>query len=236
MNKDEFIKNCECLNIVINDNILDKFEQYYNLLFEWNQKFNLTAITKREDVYLLHFYDSLCLLKAIDLNKYNSLCDFGTGAGFPGIVLALINNKINIALVESNNKKCMFLNEVINKLYLKNVVVINSRMEDFSKNSIEKFDIVTCRAVTSIPIILELSACSIKIGGLLAPLKSNCDEELKKYSYLEKELGLELEKKIDYKLPIINANRTIPIYKKINKTDGKYPRNYNIILKNYKNK
>ncbi len=236
MNNEEFIKNCECLNIKINDDILDKFEKYYKLLLEWNQKFNLTAITKKEDVYLLHFYDSLCLLKAIDLNKYDSLCDFGTGAGFPGIVLAIINSKINIVLVESNNKKCVFLNEVVNKLNLKNVTIINIRMEDFSRKNIEKFEIITCRAVTSIPIILELSVCALKIGGLLIPLKSNCDEEIKKYSYLEKKLNVKLLDKIDYYLPINNASRTIPIYKKINKTNNKYPRNYNVILNNYKNK
>ena len=90
MNKDEFIKNCEYLNIVINDNILDKFEQYYNLLFEWNQKFNLTSITNEEDIYIKHFYDSLLLSKAIDLNSRMSLLDIGTGAGFPGIVLKIV--------------------------------------------------------------------------------------------------------------------------------------------------
>ena len=236
MNKEEFIKNCKSLNIEINEEIFNKLEEYYNLLFEWNQKFNLTAITKKEDVYLLHFFDSLCLLKAVDLNNYKSLCDFGTGAGFPGMVLAIIYNDIDITLVESNNKKCIFLQEVVNRLELKNVKVINSRMEDFSRKNIEKFDLVTCRAVTSIPIILELSSCSLKVNGLLVPLKSNCDEEIKKYSYLEKELNIKLIDKIDYKLPINSASRTIPVYKKIGSTNNKYPRNYNVILKSYKNK
>ena len=114
------------------------------------------------------------------------------------------------------------------------MVVINDRMENYSRKNTEKFDLITCRAVTSIPIILELSVNSLKISGLIIPLKSNCDEEINKYSYLEKELNIRLINKIEYKLPINNANRTIPIYKKINKNNIKYPRNYNIILKSYK--
>ena len=236
MNKEEFIKYCNDLNINIDDEKYNKFEEYYNLLFEWNQKFNLTAITKKEEVFLLHFYDSLCLLKAVNLNEYNSLLDFGTGAGFPGIVLAIINSNIEITLVESNNKKCTFLEEVSSKLKLENVSVINSRMEDFSRKNIEEYDLITCRAVTSIPIILELSSSALKINGLLVPLKSNCEDEIKKYKYLEKELNIKLIDKIDYNLPINDASRSIPIYKKIGSTSKKYPRNYNAILNSYKSK
>ena len=236
MNKEEFIKYCNELNIIIDDKIYDKFLKYYDLLFEWNNKFNMTTITKKEDVFLLHFYDSLCLSKAVDLSKYKNLCDFGTGAGFPGLVLGIIYSNLNITLIESNNKKCTFLNEVIDKLQLKNIKVINDRMENYSKNNIENFDLITCRAVTSIPIIIELSMQSLKINGYLVPLKSNCLEEIKKYKYLEKNLNFKLIEIIDYELPINNANRTIPIYKKTGKTSSKYPRNYNVILKNYKNK
>ena len=234
MTKEEFIKYLNELNIDINEDIYNKLDTYYELLIEWNNKFNLTSIIDKKDVFLLHFYDSICLTKIGNLKEYNSLCDFGTGAGFPGLVIAILFNNLNVTLIESNNKKCIFLNEVKNKLNLNNVTIINDRMENYSKNNKEVFDLITCRAVTSLPIILELSVSSLKINGLLAPLKSNIDDEIIKYKYLEKELNVKLINKIDYLLPINNANRTILIYKKIDKTNNKYPRNYNQIIKDYK--
>lgn len=236
MNKEEFIKKCKDLNIEIDEELYNKFMIYYTTLVEWNNKFNMTAIIKKEDVFLLHFYDSLCLIKAVELKDNLSLCDFGTGAGFPGIVLSIVFNNLKVTLVESNKKKCLFLETIKNKLNLKNIIIINDRVENYSKNNREKFDIVTCRAVTSIPIILELSTSLLKINGLLVPLKSNCSEEIEKYEYLEKELGIKLIDKVIYNLPINNANRTIPIYKKLFLTPLKYPRNYNVMLKEYKNK
>lgn len=236
MNKEEFIKKCKDLNIEIDEELYNKFMIYYTTLVEWNNKFNMTAIIKKEDVFLLHFYDSLCLIKAVELKDNLSLCDFGTGAGFPGIVLSIVFNNLKVTLVESNKKKCLFLETIKNKLNLKNIIIINDRVENYSKNNREKFDIVTCRAVTSIPIILELSTSLLKINGLLVPLKSNCSEEIEKYEYLEKELGIKLIDKVNYNLPINNANRTIPIYKKLFLTPLKYPRNYNVMLKEYKNK
>ena len=234
MTKEEFIKYLNELNIDINEDIYNKLDTYYELLIEWNNKFNLTSIIEKKDVFLLHFYDSICLTKIGNLNEYNSLCDFGTWAGFPGLVIAILFSNLNVTLIESNNKKCIFLNEVKNKLNLNNVTIINDRMENYSKNNKEVFDLITCRAVTSLPIILELSVSSLKINGLLVPLKSNIDDEIIKYKYLEKELNVKLINKIDYLLPINNANRTIPIYKKIDKTNNKYPRNYNQIIKDYK--
>ena len=234
MTKEEFIKYLNELNIYINEDIYNKLDTYYELLIEWNNKFNLTSIIEKKDVFLLHFYDSICLTKIGNLNEYNSLCDFGTGAGFPGLVIAILFSNLNVTLIESNNKKCIFLNEVKNKLNLNNVTIINDRMENYSKNNKEVFDLITCRAVTSLPIILELSIPSLKINGLLVPLKSNIDDEINKYKYLEKELNIKLIKKLDYSLPINNAIRSIPIYKKIDKTNNKYPRNYNQIIKDYK--
>jgi 16S rRNA (guanine527-N7)-methyltransferase len=236
MDRELFIIETKKLGIDIDEEQLKKLDSFYDLLIEWNNKINLTTITKKEDVYLKHFYDSLTIIKAVDLSKTPTLCDVGTGAGFPGIVLAIINSSIEITLVESNNKKCTFLEEVSSKLKLENVSVINSRMEDFSRKNIEKYDLITCRAVTSIPIILELSSSALKINGLLVPLKSNCEDEIKKYKYLEKELNIKLIDKIDYNLPINNASRSIPIYKKIGSTSKKYPRNYNVILNSYKSK
>ena len=234
MTKEEFISYCKDINIDVTEELYNKLYDYFVMLKEWNEKFNLTSILEEKDVFLLHFYDSLCLSKAIDLNKKQTLLDFGTGAGFPGMVIAMFFNNIDVTLIESNNKKCVFLKEVKEKLNIKNVEIINDRIENYGIKNREIFDIVTCRAVTSIPMIIELSTSVLKVGGYLVPLKTNCTDEVKEYKYLNKEFSIELEKIIEYKLPINEAIRMIPKYKKLDVTNKKYPRNYGTILKKYK--
>ena len=234
MNKEEFINYCRDLGIKITEELYNDLYNYFVMLKEWNERFNLTSILEEKDVFLLHFYDSLCLSKAIDLNNVNSLLDFGTGAGFPGMVIALLFKNVNVTLIESNNKKCTFLNELKNKLNLNNGEIINDRIENYGINNREKFDVVTCRAVASIPMIIELSTSTVKVGGYLLPLKSDCEEELNKYKYLNKEFNLELKDIIKYNLPITDAVRMIPVFKKNKETNKKYPRNYGTILKKYK--
>ena len=230
MNKNEFIKECEKLGININEETLNKLDLYHRELVIWNDKFNLTTILNEEEVYLKHFYDSLCLVKATSLDNKN-ICDFGVGAGFPGMVLAIIFNNSNFTLIESNGKKVLFLEHIKEILNLKNVIIVNERIEDYGKKNRELFDIVTCRAVSNLKIILELSISLLKINGLFIPLKSNVEEEFKESINKSKLLGYEFINKIEYSLPIENSNRTILVYKKISKTDLKYPRNYNIIKK-----
>jgi len=230
MNKETFIAYCKNININITKELLNKFELYKDLIQEWNLKFNLTTIIKDDDIYLKHFYDSLYLSKEIDLNNKN-ICDFGTGAGFPGMVLSIIFSSSHFTLLESNNKKILFLNEVKKKLKLENVTIINQRAEIYGKENREVFDIITCRAVSNLSIILELSASMLKVNGYFVPMKSNIEDELIKSNNIQKELGYSLIKKQEYLLPIENSNRTILIYKKVKQTDKKYPRNYNLIKK-----
>ena len=230
MNKEEFIKECSKLGINIDENIINKLDKYRNLLVEWNSKFNLTTILEEKDVYLKHFYDSLCLSIGTDLNN-KSICDFGTGAGFPGLVLAIVYSSSTFTLIESNNKKTIFLEEVKKQLNLKNVTIINDRTENYGKNNRELFDIVTCRAVSALNIILELSISLLKVNGLFIPMKSNIEDEFNSSINKAKMLGYEFINKCEYTLPIEESKRTLLIYKKVKPTDKKYPRNYNVIKK-----
>jgi len=234
MKKNEFITECEKLGIEISEDHIQKFITYKNLLIEWNSKFNLTSIVKEDEIYLKHFYDSLCLVKATKLNDNIKFCDFGTGAGFPGIVLAILFNNIYVDLIESNGKKVKFLNIVKETLNLKNVKIIQDRIESYAKENRELYDVVTCRAVSNLGIISELAVSIIKINGLFVPLKSNIDDEISRYIKEICKLGYKLEKVVEYNLPVENARRTIPILRKIKQTELKYPRNYNLIISKYK--
>lgn len=230
MTKEEFVEYTKNIGIDISEKELEKLEKYKDLLIEWNSKFNLTSIIKEEDIYLKHFYDSLCLVKATNLNN-KSICDFGTGAGFPGMVIAIVFSNTKVTLLESNGKKITFLEEVKKELELKNVYIINDRAEDYGKKNRELFDIVTCRAVSSLNIILELSVSMLKINGLFIPMKSNVEEEFNNSLNKAILLGYEFIKKIEYDLPIEHSDRSLLIYEKIKKTDIKYPRSYNLIKK-----
>ena len=174
MNREEFIAELEKLGIILTNDQELKLEKFYNLLIEWNQKINLTRIIEKEDVYLKHFYDSLTITKVIDLNKIESLCDVGTGAGFPGIVLKIVYPKLKITLVDSLLKRVNYLNTIINELELENIKAIHTRSEDLN----EKYDIVTARAVANIEKLLIYTMHLVKINGSLIAMKGNIDEEL----------------------------------------------------------
>ena len=229
---EEFIKELEKINIKITEESLEKLDKYYNLLVETNKYINLTAITKKEDVYLKHFYDSLTTIKALDLNQNIDICDLGTGAGFPGIVLKIVFPNIKLTLVDSLAKRCKFLEDVIKELNLSDTKVICSRIEEYSKENKEKHDILITRAVAKTSIILELGLQSLKVNGNFILLKGNIEEELKNIKIIEKELKVKLNKQEEFLLPVENSKRTILVFKKEVSTPVKYPRDFAKIKKN----
>ena len=231
MNKEEFIESLKELNISITEDQLEKLEIYYSFLVEKNQVMNLTAITDKEEIYLKHFYDSLTLVKTIDLTKDLTVCDIGTGAGFPGIVLKIVFPNLKIVLIDALEKRVKFLQELIKKLGLTDIEAIHERAEEYSKKNIEKFDIITSRAVAKTNILLELGSNLTKINGYAIFLKGDVEKELKESSNAIKELGYKLIAKQEFLLPKENSKRTIVKLQKINKTNKKYPRDFAKIKK-----
>ena len=232
MNKEIFINELEKLKIEVTEDKLDKLDKFYKLLLEWNEKINLTTIVSCEEVYLKHFYDSLTLIKAVNLNDNLALCDVGSGAGFPGIVLKIFFPNLSITLIDSLNKRVIYLNDVIKKLNLNNIKAIHSRMEDYARINEEKFDIITARAVANIRILTEISVRALKLEGNLVFMKANCDEELENIENLLEKLSLDLVDVKKFKLPIENSNRSLVIFKKNNHTSRKFPRTIDKIKRN----
>lgn len=230
MNKEQFIIELSKLNVKITEQQLEQLNEYYNILVTENKLYNLTAITKEEDVYLKHFLDSISIVRIIILDN-QSLCDIGTGAGFPGIVLKIMFSNLKVTLVEANKKKCKFLEKVINILNLKDITVINERAEIYAINNREKYDIVTARAVAPLKHLLEYSIPLVKVNGLYIAMKGNCEEEILEIKNYYNILNIELVKLINFKLPIENSERTLISFIKQAKTDIKYPRKYSEIKK-----
>jgi 16S rRNA (guanine527-N7)-methyltransferase len=225
MNLNRFIEELKLLGIEVNDIQLNQLEKYYELLVEYNKVMNLTGITEKEEVYLKHFYDSLTIVKAIDLNTVESLCDVGTGAGFPGMVLKILFPKLKITLIDSLNKRINFLQTVINEIGLKNIDAINYRIEEYAIVNREVFDVVTARAVANISMLLEYSIPMVKVGGYFIPMKAKMDNE-PDFSNATKILNCKLENFVEFKLPIEESTRTILKFYKEKSTNKKYPRKY----------
>jgi len=230
MNKEEFIKYLNELNIYPTSKQLQMLEEYYNILIEENNKYNLTNITNKEQVYLKHFYDSLTITKIIKLDN-QSLCDIGTGAGFPGLVLKIMFPNLDMTLVEATNKRCNFLKILVDKLQLDKVTIINDRAEIYSKNTREQFDIVTSRAVAPLKHLLEYSIPLVKVNGHYIAMKGNIDNEIINIDNYYNKLSITKNNEIHFKLPKELSNRTLILYQKNKKTDIKYPRRYNEIKK-----
>lgn len=204
---------------------MDKFYKYMNLLIEWNEKINLTAIVEPRDVILKHFVDSLTICKELQKNK--TLADIGTGAGFPGIPVKILRPDLDITLIDSLNKRVNFLTMVIEALKLEKIIALHGRIEDFGKNKKyrEKFDYVTSRAVANLSTLSEYMIPLVKIGGKCICMKgSNIDEELKNAEKAIKTLGGKIEKVDTFLLPDTDMGRNIILIKKEKATPNKYPR------------
>ena len=209
MTQEQFISEIKKIGINVETDKIQKLEIYYKMLVEWNKIMNLTRITAKEDVYLKHFYDSLTIVKINDLKNVSTLCDVGTGAGFPGIVLKIFFPHIKIVLIDSLNKRINFLNEVIKKLELDGIEAHHVRMEEYSKTNKNVFDIITSRAVAKIPKLLNISIFSLKENGHLILLKANCDEEILNSSETLKKLNCEINNIVRFELPFEKSNRTL---------------------------
>ncbi len=211
------------IDVKIRDKEVEQFYEYMNSLLEWNEKINLTAITEPKEVILKHFIDSITIQKYIQ--KENSVVDVGTGAGFPGIPLNIVNNEAKYTLVDSLNKRIKFLDEIIDKLNLKNIETVHSRAEDFAKENRETYDVATSRAVAALNVLLEYLLPLVKVGGLCICMKgSNVQEEIEASSNALKILGGQIEKVEQITLPDSDIIRNIVIVRKVTKTSSKYPR------------
>ena len=216
------------LNIELTDKMLKQFITYKDKILEWNKNINLTAIIDEKDIILKHFIDSISILKVINLNNKNiSLIDIGTGAGFPGIPVKIVNPSLKLTLVDSLNKRIKFLNHIIDSLELENVIAIHSRAEDLGKDSLfrENFDIATSRAVANMKVLCEYNLPFVKVGGKFIALKGpNINDELLEAKENIKLLGGEIEDIKYINIPKTDIKHTLIIVNKIHQTNTKYPR------------
>ena len=209
----------------LSDKQIAQFNLYYELLTAKNKVMNLTAITEYNDVVKKHFIDSMMISRVLDMKKISSLCDVGTGAGFPGIPLKIVYPHLHLTLVDSVGKRVNFLSEVVEKLGLEDVEAIHSRTEDLAHNSKyrEKYDLVTARAVASMNVLSEYCIPYAKIGGYFAAYKSgNIEEEIENAKNAVKTLGGKIEKKDMFEL--YEMGRSIVLIRKVNSTPKIYPR------------
>ncbi len=203
---------------------IEKFYNYMNLLLEWNEKINLTAIIEPREVILKHFVDSLTIAKYIKDDE--KLIDVGTGAGFPGIPLSIVKENTDIVLLDSLNKRINFLEEVKENLKLENITTIHGRAEEFGKNRKEReiYDIATSRAVAPLNILLEYLLPLVKVGGKAICMKGSNIKEIENAKNALEILGGKIEKIEEITLPNSDIKRNIIIVKKVKNTPSKYPR------------
>lgn len=227
MNKLEFnnslIEKAKSIGIEISQEQAEQFYKYMELLLQWNEKMNLTAITEPEEIILKHFIDSLTIIPYLE--GVNTVLDIGTGAGFPGIPLKILEENKEFTLLDSLNKRIIFLQTVINELELKNIQAVHGRAEEFVIKGREAYDIVTSRAVARLNVLLEYMLPFAKVGGRCICMKAfEIDEELKEAKKAIAILGGEIEKIDEISLLNTDIKRKIVVIKKVKSTPSKYPR------------
>ena len=223
----EYLKeSAKKLSIDLTDRQLEQFEIFYEMLIETNKSLNLTAITEMHEVVLKHFIDSIAISNYMDLSG-KKIIDVGTGAGFPGIPLAIIYPDAKFVLMDSLQKRLHFIDQVLEKCDIKNVTTLHGRAEDIGQDSKyrERFDYCVSRAVASLPVLLELCTPMVKVGGMFVSYKSELiEEELVKAKNAMKVLRCSLETQYDYDIPDADFYRVLAVFKKNSRLEKKYPR------------
>ena len=227
MNEKQFIEALKEKGIELSEQQIAQFKKYFELLVEWNEKMNLTAITDLEGVYLKHFYDSISASFYFDFSKVTRVCDVGAGAGFPSIPIKICFPHLQITIVDSLNKRLTFLNHLTNELQLENMNFVHARAEEFGQNATyrEKFDVVTARAVARLSVLSELCIPLAKEGGYFVALKAAAGaEEMKDAGKAISTLGAKLKEEFKFLLPIEESERSLYVFDKVKATPKKYPR------------
>lgn len=226
-NTTSFEKDLSSLGVILTERQTEQFLEYYELLLEWNQKMNLTAITEYDDVMKKHFVDSLSLIKAYDVSRKVSVIDVGTGAGFPGLALKIAYPDLRVTLLDSLNKRIRFLDGVIERLGLSGVETIHGRAEDFAKPDKlrEQFDLCVSRAVANLSSLSEYCLPFVKQGGLFISYKSEkISEEITAAARAVSLLGGALKTQVEFTLPDSDIYRNLVVIEKKKATPKMYPR------------
>ncbi|NMM62039.1 16S rRNA (guanine(527)-N(7))-methyltransferase RsmG [Clostridium sp. P21] len=218
---------CKDVGLSFNKDIYSKFDQYKDMIKFWNEKINLTAIVDDEQIFKKHFIDCIKIFKFSPLKEAKSIIDVGTGAGFPGIPIKIMKQDLNLILLDSLNKRINFLNEVVNKISLKNVATIHGRAEDFSRKPEyrEKSDAAVSRAVANLSVLSELCIPYIKVGGYFVAMKGpSVEDEIKDGKNAVSILGGKIEDVIKINIEDSDLKHNLVIIKKIKETPKAYPR------------
>lgn len=223
----QFEKDLSALDIRLSEHQIDQFLKYYELLVEWNEFMNLTAITEYDEVMKKHFVDSLSLIKTYDVSREATVIDVGTGAGFPGLALKIAYPNLKVTLLDSLNKRINFLNEVITQLGLSGIDTVHGRAEDFAKpyKLRGKYDLCVSRAVANMSTLSEYCLPFVKVGGEFISYKSEkIGEEMNNAKNAITLLGGKLERSEEFYLPDSDIYRNLVVIKKVKETPKKFPR------------
>ncbi len=220
----DFLSEVSKFNITLTKEMEDKFNEYFTYLVSYNEHTNLTAITDHDEVFIKHFLDSMLLNQSFDLTN-KTLCDVGAGAGFPSIPNAILNPNVKVDIVDSLNKRIIFLNELIKKIGITNVSPHHARAEEWAQSKRESYDVVSARAVAKLSVLSELCLPLVKVGGTFVAMKSKgYEDELAEAKKAIATLGGEVLEIKQFFLPFDFGERDIIIIKKVKETPKKYPR------------